>query len=645
MIIIAIASQRKARNGVSRQRIASYLQQHYPVSSGGRFNAALRSALNSGINSGIFKFGNTKHRFNLTDNGRNLHKGKTAKDKRNKTNENRKGQQKNNVRVKENNTADKSTQCDFHFTNDQQSESNTGDRVQFTLEEEDTDKIHIRSELKKLLDRAQTPFVRNRVQRLIEQMNDELVEDEVQIAIPIQNDEQSLVETGTSDEIARTTHHEMMFSDPNWRLSDDYKSDGDEQLEDKQNDSVAHVALRHHINQAKRSTDLVCMLSHSQYNRGLLEYIQLNDLQRFLISKVNELDVITARMAHCDALPINEVLPEDVMRHVLSFGHLNQNRTVCRQWNRLNRQNEEKTLRAMYNAVDDRNLESLGPEEQTWIIHPKRPALHALEIRRGYRGPVRSPSRVPKTGPIRLLLHQGHYYVFESKVQVQYIGLSLVHQKQYTMDLRIESWGRKQHLENLVVNVKDGKFRPMILDDTEYVFKQCSILVNTVGAWLSVGIRGILHIVHCVIRSPKSPITVYSSAREVVISDSSFINAPQCVRIADGDGSRAHGPRLPSSYRPTHFVKVRITNNQFHNTAFAHLMLNVDCVDERIRRMVDQCVLHGNVSTADRDRPWLSDCDANTLCIFDKAARASLRNPPPPSTTPSITPPPLPPYS
>ena len=397
MILIAIASQRKSRNGVSRQRIATYLQQHYPVSSGGRFNAALRSALKSGINCGVFEFGNTTQRFKLTDDGRNLHQRKMAKAKINRTNKNKKRQQKNKDRVKEKITADKSTQYDFHFTYDQQSEASTGERVQFNVEEQDTDKIHIRSELKELLDRAKTPFVRDRVQRLINQMNDELNEDENHIPVRMDNDGQSLVETGTSDDIARTAHHEMMFSDLHWRLSDEYKSEGGEQAEDKQNDSVAHVALRQHINRAEKHSDLLCMLSHSQYTRGLLEYIQLNDLQRFLISKVNELDIMTARMAYRDALPINEVLPSDVMQHVLSFGHLNRNRTVCQQWNRLNQQNEEKMLRAMYNAVDERNLESLGRKGQTWIIHPKRRTLHPLEIRRGYRGPVRNPSRVPKS--------------------------------------------------------------------------------------------------------------------------------------------------------------------------------------------------------------------------------------------------------
>ena len=126
MVLTAIASQRKSRRGVSRQRIAAYLQQHYHVSTGGRFNAALRSALNSGIQSGILKFGDTKQRFNLTNEGRKLKKKKTAKSNKRTANETKRKEQKKNERA-DTNTAGTSPRCNIEF--DQKDYASTDDRA------------------------------------------------------------------------------------------------------------------------------------------------------------------------------------------------------------------------------------------------------------------------------------------------------------------------------------------------------------------------------------------------------------------------------------------------------------------------------------------------------------------------------------
>lgn len=67
MIINAISSHSNPRRGVSRQLIANYLQENFTVSSGGRFNSALRRALQSGITSGIFQFGDSEQRYKLTN--------------------------------------------------------------------------------------------------------------------------------------------------------------------------------------------------------------------------------------------------------------------------------------------------------------------------------------------------------------------------------------------------------------------------------------------------------------------------------------------------------------------------------------------------------------------------------------------------
>ena len=70
MIFEAIASQRTAGKGSSRQAIANYIQSTYKIKAGASFNSALRRALAAGIKAGIFAHGATAQRFKMTEAGR-----------------------------------------------------------------------------------------------------------------------------------------------------------------------------------------------------------------------------------------------------------------------------------------------------------------------------------------------------------------------------------------------------------------------------------------------------------------------------------------------------------------------------------------------------------------------------------------------
>ena len=70
MIFEAIASQRTAGKGSSRQAIANYIQSTYKIKAGAAFNAALRRALAAGIKAGVIAQGASAQRFKMTESGR-----------------------------------------------------------------------------------------------------------------------------------------------------------------------------------------------------------------------------------------------------------------------------------------------------------------------------------------------------------------------------------------------------------------------------------------------------------------------------------------------------------------------------------------------------------------------------------------------
>lgn len=166
-------------------------------------------------------------------------------------------------------------------------------------------------------------------------------------------------------------------------------------------DSRFQTALLYQVISAKETSELL----------RILEFIKISDLQSFLYDKINEMDIKRARNLHHQVVPMSDVLSDDVIQRILSFGHCNQNRTVCQRWNRLNEQNEENTFRAIYEAVDDLNLDPVAPGILTWIVHPTRRewVLYPFEARRGFQGPVRGIVDVPQHVSSRVLVHPGSY--------------------------------------------------------------------------------------------------------------------------------------------------------------------------------------------------------------------------------------------
>lgn len=83
-----------------------------------------------------------------------------------------------------------------------------------------------------------------------------------------------------------------------------------------------------------------------------------------------------------------------IMRHILSFGHCNHNRTVCKEWNCLNKQNEENMLWKMYQSITDENQKIEYIPRNTWVLHATRPKLHAIEKQLGFYGPLRNLEQI-----------------------------------------------------------------------------------------------------------------------------------------------------------------------------------------------------------------------------------------------------------
>lgn len=146
------------------------------------------------------------------------------------------------------------------------------------------------------------------------------------------------------------------------------------------------------------------------------QFVDLSDLKVFFQNQIDKMDAASTRTAYYGVSSINNILSSDVMQIILSFGHSNQNRSVCKQWNRINIQNEKNMLQTMYRSAMERYPMPFAPKSDTWVLHPNRPSLHAIQIEKkmGFKGPLSAKSLYEnalvglKPGD-RVLVHHGEY--------------------------------------------------------------------------------------------------------------------------------------------------------------------------------------------------------------------------------------------
>ena len=349
------------------------------------------------------------------------------------------------------------------------------------------------------------------------------------------------------------------------------------------NKSKFHIALCQQVKSAGKISDLL----------GILDRMPFSDVKDFLRDSINETGTDDVRTVYHNLVSINEILSDNVLQCILSFGHCNQNRTVCQLWNRLNQQNEENILRVLYDAVDDQTLGgTLGPLPQGMsilIVHPSRSTLTPLEIRRGYTGPLTSLHNAIYDNR-RVLLHPGSYRYKDLHARfqnVQHIGLGNGCSIEFK-DGFVTGDKAKLHFVNIRCIISGNVRLPL---ESAVVFERCTFQIMD-GCSLVVEGNTCLDIRNChfqahptIIGNPNTQKAIYirTSAQKVCISESTFSDFACCVIIFQ---------------RGRLCKDIQITNNRFHNTTrypkhVVALIPHGISTDE----VNAACLLHGNTST------------------------------------------------
>ena len=327
----------------------------------------------------------------------------------------------------------------------------------------------------------------------------------------------------------------------------------------------------------------------------LLNQIKLSDLQHFLHHQIDNMDARKVNAVYHHSLSIKDIFPTDVMQHILSFGHSNRNRAVCKQWNCLNIQNERNMLRAMYQTLITQDP-GIMKKHTYWVLHPKRPKLHPIEIALGYKGPLRSIRCVAlacQPGD-RVLVHPGYYsddsdYQYAFHINLHFIGVGSNSDEQCSIALSREVSFGLTTFTNLHIIGDNGIH--IMGADSKVMFRQCNIDLATlplmVGNDARIGVRG------CTLRkgdrsdardeSIRCAIGICPSAKRVCIDSNKFINFGRCIEIS-------------SAYDTDKLARIIIVDNVFVNSSCKPVVERTDGYEVPEPLMVgsERLTLRGN---------------------------------------------------
>ena len=145
----------------------------------------------------------------------------------------------------------------------------------------------------------------------------------------------------------------------------------------------------------------------------ILQSLPLSVVKQFVNQQMQQATSKRISSIYHDVISIDDILPSDVMQHILSFDGFYHPKAVNKQWKELCDMNEKNEMSRLYSSIPLSVIQS----SSTYVIHPKRKHLTALEIERGYKGPmnIEYAFECGFSDGDTLLFHDGTHYVKNSK--------------------------------------------------------------------------------------------------------------------------------------------------------------------------------------------------------------------------------------
>ena len=207
---------------------------------------------------------------------------------------------------------------------------------------------------------------------------------------------------------------------------------------------------------------------------SILRCIPFETMQKFATTEFQKLDLPSKQNIFWNLLPMNDLLPDDTIQHILSFDGRDISKLVNKKFNRLCKINEriqwnqaEEALKAFlfdHNNQFNQEFNTFRMEHmhdnKTWIVDESRTVLNDEEIKRGYYGPLNDLDAAINhcNDGDTILVHDGDYAFlegaeFDKNIQIIGVGdevnFDVADDKQISIGADTETAPRSVSFQNI----------------------------------------------------------------------------------------------------------------------------------------------------------------------------------------------------
>eukprot|EP01084_Bolivina_argentea_P015331 28660_1 len=121
----------------------------------------------------------------------------------------------------------------------------------------------------------------------------------------------------------------------------------------------------------------------------ILQDIPLDKIKNFIGQHIDELDQYSSKNIYFNSLSLEQIFHDDILQYILSFAGMYHTKPVNKKWKNLSDKNENLHMKQIYSQVNEKIMKSSFKYDKSmnnkWVIHPRRPKLHQIEIDLGFQ--------------------------------------------------------------------------------------------------------------------------------------------------------------------------------------------------------------------------------------------------------------------
>eukprot|EP01084_Bolivina_argentea_P015332 28661_1 len=121
----------------------------------------------------------------------------------------------------------------------------------------------------------------------------------------------------------------------------------------------------------------------------ILQDIPLDKIKNFIGQHIDELDQYSSKNIYFNSLSLEQIFHDDILQYILSFAGMYHTKPVNKKWKNLSDKNENLYMKKIYSQVNEKIMKSSFKYDKSinnkWVIHPRRPKLHQIEIDLGFQ--------------------------------------------------------------------------------------------------------------------------------------------------------------------------------------------------------------------------------------------------------------------